>query len=121
MLEKLANLFVKLGFVIFVLFCFVCCFLFFSCHHSPHSFVYGTAPLLKHVFEKQMEECLTLFTVLGVVWAAFSVPLAVGVAVALPAPLEGFEAASRAGGGCRDTEHSQALGQLTCNAGTSLQ
>lgn len=47
-----------------------------------------------------MEKCLTLFAVLGVVWAAFSVPLTVGIAVALPSPLEGFEAASRAGGGC---------------------
>ncbi|KAF2984615.1 hypothetical protein EK904_003562 [Melospiza melodia maxima] len=33
-----------------------------NCHQSPHSFVHGTAPLLKLVFEKQMEKCLTLFT-----------------------------------------------------------
>lgn len=47
-----------------------------------------------------MEKCLTLFTVLGIVWAAFAVSLAVGIAVTLPSPLEGFKAASLAGGGC---------------------
>lgn len=34
---------------------------------------------------------------LGVVWAAFAVSLAVGIAVTLPSPLEGFKAASLAG------------------------
>lgn len=48
-----------------------------------------------------MEKCLTLFAVLGVVWAAFAVSLAVGIAVTLPSPLEGFKAPSLAGGSCR--------------------
>lgn len=48
-----------------------------------------------------MEKCLTLFTVLGVVRAAFAVSLALGIAVTLPSPLEGFKAASLAGGSCR--------------------
>lgn len=57
-----------------------------------------------------MEECLTLFTVLGIVWAAFSVPLAVGIAVTLSSPLEGFEAASLAGGGYRGRAAQSDLG-----------